>query len=87
MIANPWVFIYEGGQWYGATWEWLRAPGQTCKNTSSVAGDHIKQAPFDAASGWTPQSGGTYYFMVSGLARGGLKNVQERSQPVKVVWP
>ena len=44
--ANPWVFIWYDNQWWGATWEWLR-PGQTCKNKSSVAGDHIKQDPFD----------------------------------------
>lgn len=87
VVANPWVFIYHDDRWYGATWEWLRPPGQTCKNMSSVAGDHIKVAPFDAASGWTPQSGETLYFMVSGLARLGLSNVQERSEPVKVVWP
>jgi hypothetical protein len=86
VVANPWVFIYHNDRWYGATWEWLR-PGQTCKNQSSVAGDHIKVSPFDEASGWKPTSGETLYFMVSGLARLGLSNVQERSQPVKVVWP
>lgn len=87
VVANPWVFIYHNDQWYGATWEWLRPPGQTCKNMSSVAGDHIKVAPFDAASGWTPSSGETLYFMVSGIARYGTPNVQERSEPIRVVWP
>ncbi len=87
VIANPWVFIYHDDQWYGATWEWLRPPGQTCKNMTSVAGDHIKKAPFDEASGWVPTSGQTYYFMVSGLARLGVTNVQERSNIVEVVWP
>ncbi len=87
VVGNAWVFIYEDDRWYGATWEWLRAPGQTCKNQSSVAGDHIKEAPFDAASGWHPTSGQTLYFMVSGFARLGLTNVQERSDPVKVIWP
>jgi hypothetical protein len=87
VVANPWVFIYHNDQWYGATWEWLRPPGQTCKNQSSVAGDHIKQSPFDAASGWLPESGETLYFMVSGIARYGTPNVQERSEPIRVVWP
>jgi hypothetical protein len=87
VVGNPWVFIYHEDRWYGATWEWLRAPGQTCKNQSSVAGDHIKVAPFDAASGWHPASGQTLYFMVSGFARLGATNVQERSDPVKVIWP
>ncbi len=85
--ANPWVFIWQGGLWYGATWEWMR-PGQTCKNKSSVAGDHIKQKPFDAASGWKPKSGQVLYFMVSGLARSSsIQNVKERTAPVKVIWP
>ena len=87
VIANPWIFIWHDSTWYGATWEWLRPPGQICKNASSVAGDHIKQAPFDAASGWTPVSGARYYFMVSGLARAGLSNVQARSNLVEVIWP
>jgi hypothetical protein len=87
VVGNAWVFIHQDDRWYGATWEWLRAPGQTCKNQSSVAGDHIKEAPFDAASGWHPASGQTLYFMVSGFARLGLTNVQERSDPGKVVWP
>ena len=86
--ANPWVFIYQSGLWYGATWEWMR-PGQTCKSRTSVAGDHIKQKPFDAVSGWVPKKGQVLYFMVSGLARMGssITNVQERTAPVKVIWP
>ena len=85
--ANPWVFIYHSGKWYGATWEWMR-PGQTCKSKSSVAGDHIKQKPFDASSGWKPKKGQVLYFMVSGLARmSNIKNVKERTAPVKVIWP
>ena len=86
LIGNPWIFIWENDQWYGATWEWLR-PGQTCKNVAAVAGDHIKQYPFDAASGWTPTSGTTYWFMVSGLARFSERNVEERTNLVPFVWP
>lgn len=94
VIANPWVFIWRDSKWYGATWEWLKAgpPVQTCKNKSSVAGDHIKQAPFNKApyqppKYWQPSSGETLYFMVSGFARAGLSNVKERSNPVQVTWP
>ena len=86
VVGNPWVFIWHEERWYGATWEWLR-PGQTCKAQSSVAGDHIKQAPFDEASGWVPDSGQTLWFMVSGLARSSERNVEERTQPVQVIWP
>ena len=87
VVANPWVFIHQDDTWYAATWEWLR-PHQTCKKKTSVAGDHIKQAPFNAESGWQPSSGETLYFMVSGLARiPGIVNISERSNLVKVVWP
>ena len=52
-----------------------------------MAGDHIKRAPFDEASGWRPESGQVLYFMVSGLARDGMRNAEERSNVVRVVWP
>jgi len=86
VVGNPWIFIYQDERWYGGTWEWLR-PGQTCKALTSVAGDHIKQSPFDADSGWRPTSGETYYFMISGLARDSTRNAEERTAPVPFVWP
>ena len=86
VVANPWVFIWEDEQWYGATWEWMR-PGQTCKASTAVAGSHIKQDPFGEYSGWVPTSGTTYWFMVSGLARFGAWTVEERSNLVPFVWP
>jgi hypothetical protein len=83
--GNPWIFVYQNGTWYAATWEWLRV-NQTCKSADSVAGDHIKQNPLQD---FLPVPGATYYFMVSGLARNypSIKNVKERSNVVKVVWP
>jgi hypothetical protein len=86
VVANPWIFIWENNQWYGATWEWMR-PGQLCKSASSVAGSHIKQAPFGEFSGWVPTSGTTYWFMVTGLARFSERNAEERSNLVPFVWP
>jgi hypothetical protein len=87
VVANPWVFIEEAGQWYAATWEWMR-PNQICKNKAAVAGDHIKKNPFGPDSGWKPESGQQLYFMMSGLARiPGIVNVSERSNIVEVVWP
>jgi hypothetical protein len=86
VAGNPWIFIWERDRWYAATWEWLR-PGQTCKARYAVAGDHIKQSPFGASSGWEPVSGVTYYFMVSGLARGSERNVAQRTNLVPAVWP
>ena len=84
VVGNPWVFIKHEGQWYAATWEWLR-PGQTCKDKNSVAGDHIKQSPF-VEMDWTPTPGQTYWLMVSAPARMGQMSVAERSNLLPLVW-
>ena len=82
--ANPWVFAYRNGQWYGGTWEWM-APGNTCKPMRSVAGDHVKQP---GLVDWNPRSGETIYLMVSSLARfPNITNNQARTDAVKVIWP
>ena len=81
--ANPWVFVNRDGTWYAATFEWLR-PGQTSKPVGTVSGSHIKKSPLN---NFHPQSGEVYGFMVSGLARTKVRNVQERSNVVMVRWP
>ncbi len=82
--ANPWVFVWRNGRWYGGTWEWM-VPNGTCKNLSSVEGGHIKQP---GLVDWDPVSGETYYFMVSSIARGAnLNNYQARTNVVSVTWP
>ena len=81
--ANPWVFVNLNGQWYAATWEYLRS-GQTLKDMSGKSwGEHIKVAPL---SSWEPRPGERMGLMVSGLARGGLSNVKERSNVSMVTW-
>lgn len=86
VVGNPWVIMEYNGQWLAATWEWL-ALGSSCKNMSSVAGDHIKQYAF-IPQDWRPSSGQTLYFMVSALARfSDTSNVQERTDIIEVVWP
>lgn len=84
--ANVWAIVNVGGQWYAATWEWLRK-GQTSKEVgclNGAKGDHFKVAPLNK---WRPKSGEQFYLMVSGHARASGRNVQERSNPVKVKWP
>jgi len=86
VVANPWVIAEHNGQWYGRTFEWMR-PGQTCKNRSSVAGDHTGAWPFAPGETFQPTPGVTYYFMVSAPARfGSIMTVAERSNLVPVVW-
>ena len=82
--ANPWVFVWRNGRWYGGTWEWM-APNGNCKPMRVVEGGHIKQP---GLIDWDPVSGETYYFMVSSIARGAnLNNYQARTNVVSVVWP
>jgi hypothetical protein len=83
LAANPWIFVKQDGQWYAATWEWMR-PGQTVKGRASVNGDHIKREPL---GNFVPRSGEVYGFMVSGLARGAERNVKERTNVVFIQWP
>ena len=83
VVGNPWIILEHEGVWYAATWEWLR-PGQECKARYAVNGDHIKIPPLDT---WSPTSGETYWFMVSGLARFSERNVEARTNLVPVVWP
>jgi hypothetical protein len=74
--GNPWFFANIGGQWYGATWEWLR-PGQTSKSISPDAyGPHIKRSPM---STWIPSPGEQVGFMVSTRARDGVSSGDERT--------
>lgn len=82
--GNPWVFANVGGQWYAATYEWLR-PGQICKGiTADNIGAHIGRSPLTS---WRPQSGELVGFMVSALVRAGPETVPERSNLVMVRWP
>lgn len=81
--ANPWIFVNRGGTWYAATWEWLR-PGQTAKPMGVVNGAHIKVSPLN---NFRPVSGETYGWMVSTLARGGERTINERTNIVMATWP
>ena len=84
--ANCWVFVKLNGQWYAATFEWLRR-GQTAKPKGVLDGsmdDHIKVSPL---SSWDPHSGERIGIMVSGLARTQLRSVRERSNVYMVTWP
>lgn len=82
--GNPWVFVNRGGQWYGATYDWLR-PGQTEKAvTGDDIGENIKAEPL---ASWTPKAGELVGFMVSTPARDGNRTSNERSNVVMTRWP
>ena len=83
--GNPWVFANVDGEWYAATYEWLR-PGQTEKQISAEEiGANTKKAPLD---GWQPKSGDIVGLMVSTPARFGPEGpTNERSNVVLITWP
>ena len=87
--ATPWAIVNINGQWYAATFEYLKV-GQMSKPMTVLSqtggkGDHFKVAPL---SSWRPRSGERFGLMVSGLARGtSLRNVKERSNICMVTWP
>jgi len=88
VVGNPWAIVKINGQWYAATWEYLK-PGQIEKPMDVLAktngkGDHFKVSPL---SSWTPHSGERFGLMVSGLNRGKLANVKERTTVQMVTWP
>lgn len=82
--GNPWVFVNRNGQWYGATYDWLR-PGQTEKQVSaSDIGENIKLEPL---ASWQPQPGELVGFMVSTPARDSSRTSNERTNVVLTHWP
>lgn len=83
--ANPWVFWPDGkGGWFAATFEWFKK-GQTTKPIGKAFDPgHIKKGEL---GGYRPKAGETCYFMVSGLARSRVRNVEERSPIVAANWP
>ena len=86
--TSVWVFANVGGQWYASTFEYLR-PGQTVKKSNTVSGTYIKRPPFlGGGTNWRPSNGEFLGFMVSGLARFSLGNVNvaERSNVFCLRW-
>jgi hypothetical protein len=85
--GNVWVFAQFGGQWYGATYDWLR-PGQVCKGVTGpeLGPDQIRIAPMDGS--WRgPRSGDSVGFMVSARARDDVSAGAERTNIAVIRWP
>ncbi len=84
--GNPWVVFRHDGVWYAGTWEWLKnsGGGTTKYVTDDNIGGHLK---FGVGPSWHPSPGERCYMFVAGLSRLGARNVSERSNLVKVIWP
>ena len=84
--GNIWILGFINGQWYAATWDWLR-PGQQCKHESAdtFGRDQIGIPPMDGS--WVPQKGDPIGLMMSTIARTSLRAGYERTNVVLVEWP
>jgi hypothetical protein len=84
--GNVWIIANVGGQWYAATYDWLR-PGQECKFVTGpeLGRDQIRIPPLDAS--WEPRSGDLVGFMVSTRARDHVRAGMERTNVVTIRWP
>ena len=86
VIGSAWVILkHDDGKWHGLIWEWM-PPENVCKPAHVVNSCPMKIPPF-CGDNWDPEVGEELYFMVSGLARLGHRNVSERTNAVRVTWP
>lgn len=86
--ASAWVFARFNGVWNAATFEYMRFD-QIIKGPYTVNGTQVGLAPFKSGSYvWTPNQGEVIAFMVSGMARRNLNdvNVRERSNVYLYKW-
>lgn len=85
--ANVGFTVNIDGTWYAAIGEWLDNGG-TWQQTLLFESDRGNTRLFGAPmQNFRPSSGQELYFFVCGLNFGGIANVQERSNLVKVVYP
>jgi hypothetical protein len=79
--ANGWVFVWRTGKWHASPFEYYyrTGPESRCRPSGNVW-DNVTIADFN------PVAGERYGFMLSGLARAGHSNVQERTRVVMAEW-
>ena len=86
VFANQWYFANIGGIWYGGAGEWLYRGVGSCKagqGTKSIGPDSGFGPPF---STWVPKPGELVGFMVSSVARAGMRSVDERTNVIVQPW-
>lgn len=81
--GTAWVFVNQGGTYYAAPFADVLAGQRTWARTD-VNGALVDLPPVEF--GWVPTPGVRYWFMVSGVARGQVRNAQERSSLAAVTW-
>ena len=89
--GNAWVIIPLDGKGYAAPYDWLGA-GEPCHMLDVETLDNLyEQLPqrtdVSELERWKPLPGDKIGFLVSGLAKNDLKNVEERSNMLVVTLP
>jgi hypothetical protein len=86
--ANMHIIACVDGQWFGGSWEWLRAGQNDWTRHLEVPADRIGcQTQNGGLNGHVMHPGDPVGFMVTGLSRGPERNVLERSNLVMTTWP
>ena len=92
--GNAWIIVPIENTYYAGIYDYLIA-GEPCHtlDTGSIANLYDsdkslgKRVDKDPLKNWIALGGDIIYFMVSGLAKDGKSNVEERSQLIKVELP
>jgi hypothetical protein len=87
VYANQWYFAKINGTWYGGAGEWIYRGAGSCKagqGTFSIGPDSGFGPPF---STWVPKVGELVGFMVTSVARNGVRRtVDQRSNVIVQPW-
>ena len=90
--GNAWIFVpLADGKTYAAPYDWIGKADPDHMLDVETLDNFYKQLPVRAGvpelRNWVPLPGDKIGFMVSGLAKNGLKNVEERSNMLVVTLP
>jgi hypothetical protein len=87
VFANQWYFAKINGTWYGGAGEWIYRGAGSCKagqGTRTIGPDSGFGPPF---SSWVPKPGELVGYMVTSVARPGVKRtVDERTNIIVQPW-
>ena len=89
--GNAWIFVPIRGKSYAAPYDWMgKADPHHMLDVGDLDGFYQQlpqRAGISALRNWVPVPGDRIGFMVSGLAKNGLTNVEERSNMLVVTLP
>jgi hypothetical protein len=87
VFANQWYFAKINGQWYAGAGEWIYRGAGSCKagqGTNSIGPDSGFGEPF---ASWKPKPGELVGYMISSVARTGVRRtVDQRTNVIVQPW-